>query len=308
MVSICVGSCQTRVWYNNELIFSQKSCLAVRKKTKELLFLGDKAWDSYEKAPDAIDVIFPVVRSEVADIFSFQLFMTGLLQVIKSSVLKKQQYFSRWSIEFLLPLDLSPAKRKITEEVLLESGFSEILCQSELESQGKALQAKVAGADYCIVNIGCQQTQIGLFSSGSLVLGTRFFWGGQGYSDVVQKKIRETLKTDISMKTTEEVKKTLATLSKIKQKKGNKKKTVVGRSTIEHITQSVLVSSDMFISEFEEHSSVLVENIRQFFSTATPSLVTDCVAGGIFITGGGSKLHGLDSFLSTRLKSQVVTI
>ena len=57
---------------DKDKILNEKNIIAIANKT-EILAFGDEAYEMYEKAPENIDVSFPVKFGVIADIENMQL-------------------------------------------------------------------------------------------------------------------------------------------------------------------------------------------------------------------------------------------
>lgn len=75
---------------DKDKILNEKNIIAIANKT-ELLAFGDEAYEMYEKAPEHIEVSFPVKFGVIADIENMQtLLLTSLTRLMKKRRLQVQ--------------------------------------------------------------------------------------------------------------------------------------------------------------------------------------------------------------------------
>lgn len=75
---------------DKDKILNEKNIIAIANKT-EILAFGDEAYEMYEKAPEHIEVSFPVKFGVIADIENMQtLLLTSLIRLMKERRLQVQ--------------------------------------------------------------------------------------------------------------------------------------------------------------------------------------------------------------------------
>lgn len=75
---------------DKDKILNEKNIIAIANKT-EILAFGDEAYEMYEKAPEHIEVSFPVKFGVIADIENMQtLLLTSLIRLMKERRLPDQ--------------------------------------------------------------------------------------------------------------------------------------------------------------------------------------------------------------------------
>jgi rod shape-determining protein MreB len=51
----------------------------------------------------------------------------------------------------------------------------------------------------------------------------------------------------------------------------------------------------IFTKQFIIQSQVIIDGVREVLETTPPEIVSDVINRGIFITGGGALIHGIDT-------------
>jgi rod shape-determining protein MreB len=72
---------------------------------------------------------------------------------------------------------------------------------------------------------------------------------------------------------------------------------VRGRDVISGLPKTVTVSSIEIRSAISEAISAIVEAVKSILERTPPELSSDIIERGIYLTGGGALLHGLDRLL-----------
>lgn len=300
-ITLVVGSCYCRVWLGDQLIQQIRTCLVVNKHTKEVVAHGDQAWLYYQQENNNAQVIFPVYRGEIAHYEYFSIFVDLLLKNV-ASLIKGKALFTSWDVVLLTPALFSPAKKKLTQKAFSELSFANVTFKSELLHDADTILKKTRHDHMVILNVGCQQTQLGMFSQGTITHSERIIWGGIGFTKIVIAQIRSKYKCEVGFKTAEEVKINSGSLVANQVKK----KLVSGKDVLSHISVSHAIESKVFYEGFNAYATELVDSCTDFFSSVHPTVLTESLKNGIFLTGMSGKMKGLDKLLQKKFNTEVI--
>ena len=78
-----------------------------------------------------------------------------------------------------------------------------------------------------------------------------------------------------------------------------------GKDLVSQAGKTIVFDSDDVKTEFNKLFSDLLDNIQNFISTLPSETAVSVLDSGIFLTGGGSMLRGIDSAILKRLKCDV---
>ena len=146
-----------------------------------------------------------------------------------------------------------------------------------------------------IVDIGGGRTEMAVVSMGGVVSGRSASVGGFDLDAAIQEYIRGTYGVSIGEKSAEELK--IAIGAAFPSPTGRAAK-VIGRELATGNTVEVRVDEDEVRQAMAPTVKTIVEEARMTLAEAPPELTHDVLETGMFLTGGGSLLRGLDMLLA----------
>ncbi|MDE6635574.1 MAG: rod shape-determining protein, partial [Lachnospiraceae bacterium] len=81
--------------------------------------------------------------------------------------------------------------------------------------------------------------------------------------------------------------------------------TVYGRNTISGLPGELEVNADEINEAITEHLQVIMDNIKVILERTPPEVSADIYKNGVYVTGGSSRLAGLDEFITGATKLKV---
>jgi rod shape-determining protein MreB len=195
-----------------------------------------------------------------------------------------------------VPPSASPVERRAIERAIRYAGGRQIVPVEE------PLAAAV-GADLpvheplgnLIVDIGGGRSEMAVVSMGGVVSGRSTRTGGFDLDAAIQDHIRGTYSVAIGETSAEELK--IAIGSAFPSPAGKAAK-VIGRELSSGSMVEVRVDEDEIRQAMAPVVKTIVEEARLTLAEAPPELTHDVLETGMFLTGGGSLLRGLDMLLA----------
>jgi rod shape-determining protein MreB len=164
-------------------------------------------------------------------------------------------------------------------------------------------QKSKASESCCVMSIGGQTTQVGVFSAGRLAYESRWSWGGVKFTEIIQNIMSQEEQLAVSWHAAEAIKLELPSLQS--DKAHNSKVAIRGKDIINQSSKTKIVNISIFAQAFAEYYAELLENFELFVSELPTELATACLENGIYLTGGGSKIVDLSDHLSKRMHTIV---
>ena len=97
------------------LVVSEKDIIAVENR-KKILAVGDEAYEMYEKAPENVEVLFPVKNGVIAEID----YMEGLLKIFMNKINNKNK-ISAADYIIAVPTDITDVEKRAFTDLILSS-------------------------------------------------------------------------------------------------------------------------------------------------------------------------------------------
>ena len=147
---------------DKEQILNEKNIIAIANK-KDLLAFGDEAYEMYEKAPENIEVSFPVKYGVIADIENMQ---TLLLQFY-NKINNDKKSAANTDFYIAVPTDVTEVEKRAFYELVADSKVKAkniyIVDKPVADAIGAGLDV-TKSRGIMIVNIGAETTEISVLS------------------------------------------------------------------------------------------------------------------------------------------------
>ena len=161
------------------------------------------------------------------------------------------------------------------------------------------------GGGNFIVDIGGGTCEVAVISLGGIVLSKSLRVAGDRLNEDIIHFAQEEYKLLIGERTAESIKITIGSAYPLKEKR---ELPMRGRNLVTGLPEEILVSDDDIRRAMEKSVKHIVTEIKTAVEETPPELLADVMANGIYLSGGGSLLRGLDVLIQkeTRIPTKVI--
>ena len=186
---------------------NEKNIIAI--KNKDILFeIGDEAYKMYEKAPENIQVIFPIKYGVIADLKSMKMLFE---QFYKKMTGPRGSKMGRFCIA--VPADITEVEKRAFYDVVAKSDIKareiKIVEKPIADAVGLGIDMTSSRGNM-IINIGADTTEISVISLGGIVVSRIIKLGGNRLDQMICDVVKRKYNILIGLKTAEQIKKTLS--------------------------------------------------------------------------------------------------
>lgn len=281
-------------------VTNQKNTIAIVNKN-EMYAYGDDAYLMYEKAPDSIDVSFPIVNGVIADFDNMQAL---LLRVLENDVKAR---LKGADIVIAVPTDITEVEKKAFYDMFAKTKIkakSIALCEKPLaDALGMGLDI-TEPTGVMVVDVGADTTEISVISLGGLVLSQLLSYGGNKLDDSIVTFLKRKYNLLIGNKTGKALKEGIG--SAMPGRKDSMM--IVGRDVVSGLPIEMDISSDIVFEGMKDDLSNICTSIKMILEKVPPELARDIVKSGIYLTGGGANVKDFSTYITnmTNIKVNVV--
>lgn len=271
---------------SNGKIMKEKNTIAVINKN-EIYAYGDAAYAMYEKAPESINVVFPVVAGVIAD---YNFLQRMIFDFLESKMKAKSK-----NAEFIVavPTDITDVEKRAFYELFYKSKSrpkNVLLCEKPIaDAVGLGIDVNEP-TGVMIVDMGADTTEISVISLGGLVLSDLLHFGGNRIDESIISYIRKEYNLVIGQKTAKALKETIGSGLPGREES----MTVVGRDVVSGLPIEMEISAEVVYEAMKTNLTNICNSIKMILEKTPPELARDIIHSGIYITGGGSLLHDID--------------
>lgn len=264
---------------------------------RKVLAIGEEAKLMLGKTPPNIKAIKPVQGGVISDFEITEIMIKHFINKIHN-----RKSFIKPRVIICVPFGVTPVERNAVKESAMNAGAREVILIEE--PMAAAIGTGIPVSDpqgYVIVDIGAGTTEVAVTSLGGLVICRASRAAGDKFDEAITNYVRQNFNLYIGERTAEQIKIEIGTAVKLDQDltmKVNGRDNAGFLSAIELNSESVRIAIDELLKEI-----VLV--IKNVLEIIPPDLAADAVDNGIILTGGGSLIRGLDTYISEAVKLPV---
>lgn len=275
---------------SNGKIFMEKNTIAIRGKD-EIFAYGDKAYAMYEKAPESIQVVFPVTTGVIAEFHDMEEFIYEFLDDKTKGKVKNAEFV------VAVPTDITDVEKRAFYELFTGKRFhakSVLLCEKPIaDAVGLGIDVNEP-TGVMIVDMGADTIEISVISLGGLVLSDLMHFGSNRLDESIISYIRREFNLVIGKKTAMALKEELGS--------GLPGRTetmvVVGLDVVSGLPVEREISAEIVYEAIRGNLESICSSIKMILEKTPPELAKDIIHAGIYITGGGSKIQNLDQLFT----------
>ena len=264
----------------------EKNTIAVIDKN-QIYAYGDSAYAMYEKAPETINVIFPVVEGVIADYNLLQTMIFDFLEHKTKARIKNAEFI------IAVPTDITDVEKRAFYELFYKSKSKPkkvMLCEKPIaDAVGLGIDVNEP-TGVMIVDMGADTTETSVISLGGLVLSDLLHFGGNRLDESIISFVRKEFNLVIGQKTAKLLKETIGSALPGREDS----MVIVGRDVVSGLPIEMEIGSKVVYEAMKSNLESICTSIKMILEKTPPELAKDIIHSGIYITGGGSQLTGLD--------------
>jgi len=287
-LAIDLGTSNTLVYaHGHGIVYDEPTVVALGSPKGDVLAVGRAAWELAGKTPADVVAARPLQRGVITDF--------DLTHQMVRLILRSIGAAGRWNkprILVCVPSFLTPVERRAVQEaVTVAGGRSVALVDEPLAAAigaGLPIQEPIGNM---VVDVGGGTTEIAMVAMGGVVVTKAIKVGGFDMDDAIQEHLRGRHGIAIGDRAAERIKLHLGSAYPAADARALE---VTGRELSSGMPKPVTVSPEEIREVLSEPIRIIVETTRDCLAESPPELSHDVLDTGLFLTGGGGMLRGLD--------------
>ncbi len=297
-LAIDLGTANTVIFMNDKKVIDEPSIVAIDKLTNKLIAVGSKAKEMHERTSPNIRTIRPLKDGVIADFDAAEMMIRGFIKMINY---KKSFFSPSLKMVVCIPSGSTPVEIRAVRDAAERSGGRDVALIFEPMAAALGIGVDVtAPSGSMIVDIGGGTTEVAVISLGGIVADVSVKIGGDVFTNDIQQYMRQQYNIRIGEITAERIKIDVgAAISDLEEPLEPCIVTGPNLMTVHPVEASV---SSQEIAHCLDKSLVRIESaVLDVLEQTPPELYRDIVKKGIFLTGGGALLRGLDKRLAKKI-------
>jgi rod shape-determining protein MreB len=301
-IAIDLGTANTIIIHNDKVVVDEPSIIAIDRMTRKVIAVGKVAQQMSGRTHDDIKVIRPLKDGVIADFTAAEAMIREMIKMIYPG---KRLFTPSFRMVICIPSSITPVEQRAVRDSAEHAGGKEVYLLHEpmAAAIGNGIDVEEPVGNL-IVDIGGGTTDIAVIALGGIVCDNSIRIAGDEFTADIKEHLRKQHNLDVGERTAERVKIEVgAAMSEIDNPPPDYP--VHAKDLLTGIPKELLVSYSEIAMAVDKSVSKIEEAILQALEKTPPELSTDIYRTGIYLTGGGAMLRGLDKRLSMRTKLPV---
>lgn len=274
------------------IVLREPSVVAVDSNTNEVLAVGREARRMLGRTPGNIVATRPLREGVISNYTVTE----KMLKYFINRVCGRFVFSPR--IMICIPSQVTEVEKKAVIDAATQAGARKVYLIEE--PIAAAIGAGIDIAKPCgnmVVDIGGGTTDIAVISLGGSVVSTSLKIAGDKFDEYIVKYIKKKHNIMIGERTAEDLK---INIGCVYPKMQDTEMDIRGRDLIDGLPKTVTVYSSEMLEAMIEPALMIVDAVHSVLERTPPELAADISDKGIYMTGGGCLVDGLDKLLQEK--------
>ncbi len=290
-IGIDLGTANVLVYIKGKgIVLQEPSVVAINKDNNKVLAVGEEARRMLGRTPGNIVAIRPLRGGVISDYGVTE----KMLKYFIDKTCGRRRFF-RPKIMVCVPSGVTEVERKAVIDASTEAGGAKTLLIEEpiAAAIGAGLEINKPDGNM-VVDIGGGTTDIAVISLGGVVVSTSIKVAGDKFDEAIIRHMRKKHNLLIGERTAEEMKINIGTAYPRTQSVSMDCR---GRDLVTGLPKNVEVTSEEMYDALIETVNSISDAVHYVLENTPPELASDISTRGIYMTGGGALLNGLNKLL-----------
>ncbi len=300
-IGIDLGTANTLIYVRGKgVLIREPSVVAMNKKTKEILAVGEEAKRMVGRTPSHIIAIRPLVDGVISDFEVTEQMLKYFLDKVHAERFK---LLPRPRIVIGIPYGVTEVEKRAVEEGAMNAGAREVYLIEEpiAAAIGARLPVQDASGNM-IVDIGGGTTEVAVISLGGIVTSRSLRIAGDEMNEDIIQYARDKFNLLVGERTAENIKIEIGSAILLKDKF---EAPLRGRDLVTGLPKEVIVTSHQIQEAMQKSIRAIIESIKSTLEETPPELLADIMDQGVVLAGGGALLRGMDKLISEETRTMV---
>lgn len=300
-IAIDLGTANTLIIQDGNIVIDEPSIIAIDIRTGQTIAVGNRAMQMHEKTHQYIKTIRPLKDGVIADFQAAESMIEGMINMIGT----KRRFFTHLKMVVCIPSGITEVEKRAVFDSAdhVDSKETFLIFEPMAAALGIGLDVEEPVGNM-IIDIGGGTTEIAVIALSGIVTDQSIRTAGDEFTENIVDYLKRNQNILIGERTAEQIK--IHVGSALKQLENPPPDFAVnGRDLITGIPRQITISYAEVAEALDESINTIEEAILKALESTPPELASDIYRTGLYLTGGGALLRGLDKRISRITKLPV---
>ena len=299
-IAMDLGTANTIITVNDKVLVDEPSVVALDKKNNKMIAVGHKAKMMYGKEHEGIRTCRPLRDGVIADFYACEQMMRGLIKMVNTG-----HHLFTPSLRMVIgvPSGSTEVELRAVRDSAEHSGGRDVYLIFEPMAAAIGCGINVEEPEgQMIVDIGGGSTEIAVISLGGIVSNNSIRVAGDDLTSDIQEYMARQHNVKVSERMAERIKINVGSALTDLGDEAPEDFVVHGPNRITALPMEISVCYQEIAHCIDKTIAKIETAVLQALEATPPELYADIVKNGIWLTGGGALLRGLDKRLSDKIQ------
>ena len=299
--AIDLGTANTLIIQDGNVVVDEPSIVAINRRTGETIAVGKKAMQMHEKTHENIKTVRPLKDGVIADFQAAESMIKGMIEMIGS----RRRLFSHLKMVVCIPSGITEVEKRAVFDSAdhVDSKETYLIHEPMAAALGIGLDVEEPIGNM-IIDIGGGTTEIAVIALSGIVCDQSIRIAGDEFTNDIMSYMKRQHNILIGERTAEKIKINVGSaLHELED--APEDYAVNGRDLMTGIPKQIKISHGEIAHALDKSISKIEDAILKALEATPPELASDIYRTGLYLTGGGALLRGLDKRIAQKTKLPV---
>ncbi|TXB66306.1 rod shape-determining protein [Phaeodactylibacter luteus] len=300
-LAIDLGTANTLIIQDGKIVVDEPSIVAINRRTGETIAVGNKAMQMHEKTHEEIKTVRPLKDGVIADFQAAESMIEGMINMIG----RRRRFFTHMKMVICIPSGITEVEKRAVFDSAdhVDSKETYLIHEPMAAALGIGLDVEEPVGNM-IIDIGGGTTEIAVIALSGIVCDQSIRIAGDEFTSDIMSYMKRQHNILIGERTAEQIK--IHVGSALHELETPPEDYAVnGRDLMTGIPKQIKISYSEIAHSLDKSISKIEDAILKALETTPPELASDIYRTGIYLTGGGAMLRGLDKRVAQKTKLKV---
>jgi rod shape-determining protein MreB len=300
-LAIDLGTANTLIIQDGQVVVDEPSIVAINRRTGQTIAVGNKAMQMHEKTHENIKTIRPLKDGVIADFQAAESMIEGMINMIGT----RKKFFTHMKMVICIPSGITEVEKRAVFDSAdhVDSKETYLIHEPMAAALGIGIEVEDPVGNM-IIDIGGGTTEIAVIALSGIVCDQSIRIAGDEFTMDIMNYMKRQHNILIGERTAEQIKINVGSaLPELQDPPEDYP--VNGRDLMTGIPKQIKISYQEIAQALDKSVSKVEDAVLKALETTPPELASDIYKTGLYLTGGGALLRGLDKRIAQKTKLPV---
>lgn len=300
-LAIDLGTANTLIIQDGKIVVDEPSIVAIDRKSNRTMAIGHKAMQMHGKTHDNVKIVRPLKDGVIADFNAAERMIEGMIKMSG----KKRRIFSHLKMVICIPSGITEVEKRAVFESAdhVDSKETYLIHEPMAAALGIGLDVEEPIGNM-VIDIGGGTTEIAVIALSGIVCDQSIRIAGDEFTSDIISYVKREHNILIGERSAEKIK--IEVGSALQELDDPPEDYAVnGRDLMTGIPKQVTIHYSEIAACLDKSISKVEDAILKALESTPPELAADIYKTGLYLTGGGALLRGLDKRIAQKTRLAV---